>query len=140
MSLVSFLQPWAQAEPRQRRRTVVVRGAEGVVSHPPARGEYDKVSQCHSSTGRLGCQDSEDGRILEKSKAKKHEMEQASELSAQVTWVVKMTDTASPWPKHFCHPHLIVWMRCGTLGDSAQFHAVQGGQEIGLDGSSFEQL
>lgn len=138
--LVSFVQRWAEAQPGQCRRTVVVRGAEGVVGHPPAWGEYDKVSECHASTGRLGCQDGEDGRILEKSKAKKNEMEQGSDLSAQVTRVVKLTDTASPWPKHFCHLHLITWMRCGTLGNSTQFHAVNRGWEMGLDGSSFEQL
>lgn len=69
--LVSFLQSWTQAQPRKHRHTVVVGWTEGVVSYPPSRGEYDKVSQCHSSTGCLGCQDSEDGRILEKSKAKK---------------------------------------------------------------------
>lgn len=118
--LVSFLQPWAQAQPRRRRRTVVVRWAEGVVCYPPSRGEYDKVSQCHSSTGRLGCQDSEDRRILEKSKVKKHETEQGSELSAQLIQVVNLIDTASPLPKRFCHLHLIAWMRFRTLGDSTQ--------------------
>lgn len=86
---------------------MVVRRTEGVVCHPPSWGEYDKVSQGHSSTGCFGCQDSEDGRILEKSKGKKHETEQGSELSAQVTRVVNLADTASPLPKIFCHLHLI---------------------------------
>lgn len=101
---------------------MVVRWTEGVVSHPPSWGKYDKVSKCHSSTGRLGCQDSEDGRILEKSKVKKHDSEQGSERFAQVTQVVNLTDTACSLLKHFCHLHLIVWMRFGTLGDSTQHY------------------
>lgn len=101
---------------------MVVRWTEGVVSYPPSWGEYDKVSKCHSSACRLCCQHSEDGRILEKSKAKKHETEQGSELSVQVTQVVNLTDTASSLLKPFCHLDLIVWMRFGTLGDSTQHH------------------
>lgn len=78
-----------------------------------------------------------------KAKQKKHEAEQGLELSAQVTQLVNLTDTASPLPKHFCHLYLIVWMRFGTLWESTQHHnsmLYMGGQETGLDGSSFEQL
>lgn len=63
-----FLPSCTQAQPTKSRRTVVVWWSEGVVGYPPSGGEYDKVSDRHSRTGRLGCQDSEDGRILGKKK------------------------------------------------------------------------
>lgn len=44
--------------------TVVVRRAEGVVGHAPARWEDDKVSDGHTWSGGLGGQNGEDGRIL----------------------------------------------------------------------------
>lgn len=60
-----------QTKTTKTRRTVVVRRPEGVVGNPPSWGEYDKVSNCHSRTGRLGCQDSEDRWILKKTTKQK---------------------------------------------------------------------
>lgn len=44
--------------------TVVVRRAEGVVSHAPTRWKDDKVGDGHTWSGGFGGQDREDGGIL----------------------------------------------------------------------------
>lgn len=45
--------------------TVIVRRAEGVVSHTPPRGEDDKVSDGHTWSRGFGSQHSKDRRILQ---------------------------------------------------------------------------
>lgn len=46
------------------RLTVVVGGAEGAISHTPARREDDKVGDGYSRAIGLGCKHGEDRRIL----------------------------------------------------------------------------